>query len=144
MLVAFKKGINIIEGKSISTFHNDIFANHIISKLFKDRSGNGWILTDKTLFIYNGYSLVDIGQAFKIDFVFSAIAQDKNGNIWLGTKGNGMFILSKSDNDKYILIPYNKNEQLSRIQVQSILIDKENNLWIGSDDFGIITDPLAQ
>lgn len=138
MIVAFKTGINIIEGKAISAFHSDIFANHKISKLFRDKSGNVWILTDRTLFIYNGYSLVDLGHAFKIDFVFSAIAQDKNGNIWLGTKGNGIFILEKSVGDKYLLIPYNKNEQLSRIQVQSILIDKENNLWIGSDDFGII------
>ncbi|HEY1040319.1 MAG TPA: two-component regulator propeller domain-containing protein, partial [Bacteroidia bacterium] len=92
----------------------------------------------KTLFIYNGYSLVDLDHAFNIDIVFSAIAQDKNGDIWLGTKGHGLFILSKSVSDKYVLIPYNKSEQLNSIQVQSILIDKENNLWIGSDDFGII------
>ncbi len=124
MIVAFKSGINIIEGKAISTFHNDIFANHKISKLFRDKSGNVWILTDKTLFIYNGYSLVDLGHVFKVDFTFSAIAQDKSGNIWLGTKGNGIFILEKSSSDKYVLIPYNKNEQLSRIHIQSILIDR--------------------
>jgi ligand-binding sensor domain-containing protein/two-component sensor histidine kinase len=138
MLVAFDHGIDILEGKSISEFHSEIFANHKIYKLFRDKSGNIWILTDKSLFIYNGYSLVDLNSAFDIHFPFSSIAQDKNGNIWLGSYGNGLYILSKAHNDKYILTPYTKNEQLNQISAQSILIDKENNLWLGTNDFGIV------
>jgi len=138
MFVAFKKGISIVEGKIISDFHTDVFANVTVKKMFRDNSGNVWILTDKKIYIYNGYSLVDLSQAFKIDFEITSIAQDKTGNIWLGTKAKGLFILSKQKGDDYILFPYEKNDQVSQLEIQNLLFDKNNNLWIGTFEFGVV------
>ena len=66
-----------------------------------------------------------------------SIAEDENGNLWIGTFGNGISLLKEPDkeNPKFININ-NSNSNLTSNLIRHLLIDSSNNLWIAST-FGI-------
>ncbi|MES2654342.1 MAG: two-component regulator propeller domain-containing protein [Bacteroidota bacterium] len=55
--------------------------------------------------------------------------QDKNGNIWFGTTGEGVY---KYDGKEFT--QFTKKDGLSDNKVWSILEDKEGNIWFGTDN----------
>ncbi len=138
MLVATNNGINIIEGKTISALKNDEFSDKVIQSMYRDNHGNIWIITNKSLFLYNGYSLININQLFKFKFNVSAITQDKHGNIWLAAREKGLYILSKTTGDSYNLTPYTRNNELNKLQIQALLFDKYNHLWLCTNGSGVV------
>lgn len=77
----------------------------------------------------------------------STIAINHDGIIFLGTWDNGLYYQSKSNTTNYIFNKFN-NTQFSSIK--DLLVDRENNLWVASDQglglikktsFGVITQP---
>ena len=69
-------------------------------------------------------------QGLKTNTIYS-IAQDHNGNIWLGTTGG----ITRYDG--YSFAHYTHMQGLRKNNVRSILVDKSNNLWIGMAGGGI-------
>lgn len=138
MLVATQHGMNVIEDKNVSALNNDLFANVSIYSLYRDNQDNVWIITDKALFLYNGYNIINIQQLYKFNFTVTAITQDKNGNLWLGTNGQGLYILNKTVEEKYVLTPYNKNNELNKLNIHSLLFDKQNQLWMCTYGSGVV------
>jgi signal transduction histidine kinase/ligand-binding sensor domain-containing protein/CheY-like chemotaxis protein/AraC-like DNA-binding protein len=71
------------------------------------------------------------------------IMQDSRGNIWLGTKNNGLFKARPIDQKgtKYQLTHflYDKNDasSLSSNEVYTVLEDKKGNIWVGTYDAGL-------
>jgi signal transduction histidine kinase/ligand-binding sensor domain-containing protein/DNA-binding response OmpR family regulator len=64
-----------------------------------------------------------------------AIAEDKTGDIWLGSNGTGIAVFHR-DNKSFTL--YNKlNSQLSDDVVYSILHDRSGNTWVGTNGGGL-------
>ncbi|MEI8271832.1 MAG: two-component regulator propeller domain-containing protein, partial [Paludibacter sp.] len=73
-----------------------------------------------------------------------AITGDKSGNIWLGSKGDGLFLLSKIGNGHNIRYKinhytYNANDiySLSSNNVYSIFEDHLNRIWIATYGGGL-------
>ncbi len=58
-----------------------------------------------------------------------AILEDQNKNLWIGTRGRGIFIISKNKKEQ-IHITNTKSNALDHIQ--SIIQDKEKQIWIGT------------
>ncbi|MBC7888484.1 MAG: response regulator [Ferruginibacter sp.] len=71
------------------------------------------------------------------------ILQDRNGDIWLGTKGNGLFKAVPVDSNatKYTLTQYrsDKNDiySLSSNLIYSLLEDKRGRIWVGTFENGL-------
>mgnify|MGYP006285673587 CR=1 FL=1 len=62
-----------------------------------------------------------------------AFANDKNGNLWIATEGDGLYQLSKDKNGKSFVKSYNTdNSGLYHDINLSLLIDRSENLWIGT------------
>ncbi|MCX7985900.1 MAG: ATP-binding protein [Bacteroidales bacterium] len=104
--------------------------------IFEDSKGNVWVTTYKGK-IYigkNGGNFVS--QTFissSIDRAVRTIAEDKQGNIWFGTLGNGVFRYNGNRvNDFKTVTGY----ELSDNYINKIICDKSNNLWI-TTSFGI-------
>ncbi len=55
--------------------------------------------------------------------------QDKNGNIWFGTTGEGVYKF-----DGKLFTQYTTNDGLSNNNVWSVLEDKDGNIWFGTTD----------
>ncbi len=64
------------------------------------------------------------------------IVLDKNNNLWGATNGKGIFRLELSNQNKLKVTRYkNQNDNPNSLRnntVQSIKVDKENNIWIGT------------
>ncbi|WP_337966420.1 two-component regulator propeller domain-containing protein [uncultured Flavobacterium sp.] len=62
----------------------------------------------------------------------SSIIQDKNGFIWIGTNGTGLY---RYDGVNYFGYEYNKKRgSLNSNFIYATFIDSDNNLWVGTDD----------
>lgn len=62
-----------------------------------------------------------------------SICQDKSGNIWVGTYGNGLTLIT-DPNDKKVSFSRitQQNSNLSSNLVRNIIIDKKGNLWVAT------------
>ncbi|KJD34748.1 hypothetical protein PK35_03095 [Tamlana nanhaiensis] len=73
---------------------------------------------------------------------------DHQDNLWIGTKGKGLFIVKNITNetkDKFEIIHFNNNKSKALNDVYSIVQDKTNSYWIGSHGYGLahLTSPFS-
>jgi ligand-binding sensor domain-containing protein/serine phosphatase RsbU (regulator of sigma subunit) len=77
-----------------------------------------------------GFKFFDIAQGLSSSYI-SCMLQDKNGNIWFGTKGGGVCKYDGTD-----FMNYTEKQGLPNNFVVSIVEDKNGNLWFGTDGGG--------
>lgn len=127
-----------------------------------DKGGRLWLATkDKKLRIYDkegnltGY-LTQQGQIVPHERSFDAnvycIKQLADGSIWLGTKGDGLFILrEEGSGDRKYRVEHHKHDSsrpysISNNDIYSILQDSRKNIWIGCFAGGInlVRNPVGE
>jgi signal transduction histidine kinase/ligand-binding sensor domain-containing protein len=117
-----------------------------ITRLFIDKKNNLWICTER------GLDVIDLNQVdfsapkpkllFKhyfptkdknslSNYRVSYINEDRSGNMWIGTKGGG---LNKLDIKNQTFKRYTVEDGLPHNIVNGILFDKNDNLWISTDN----------
>jgi signal transduction histidine kinase/ligand-binding sensor domain-containing protein/DNA-binding response OmpR family regulator len=112
-----------------------------------DNDNRLWMGTKNgKLFIYqngkNVKGLFDNEPAEGLGMVY-AIMQDSHGNIWLGTKANGLYkaVPVNKERSRYHLqhfLPDNKNGgSMPCHEIYALLEDKQGRIWIGSFDKGV-------
>ncbi|HOZ13230.1 MAG TPA: two-component regulator propeller domain-containing protein [Tenuifilaceae bacterium] len=120
--------------------NNTINDNNILS-VYEDLDGKIWVGTsqgfsilDKERDTFRNYSLSVNGNPVLI----RTIVQDLKGKFWVGTQGNGIFRLSFDSNKKVIVetqissgVEQNAS-QINHSTVNSLIIDRSHNLWIGT------------
>jgi ligand-binding sensor domain-containing protein len=74
----------------------------------------------------------------KHEIVFSTMQKDKKGNIYIGTRGHGLFILPENTNQARRLEYTNGEINLNTTKVWSIFDDSQSNLWIGCQQKGLL------
>ncbi len=60
---------------------------------------------------------------------FSALEQSKNGTLWLGSFGNGLFYKGSDDE---IIRPFKSTELPHDLNIEDLHIDSKNRLWIAT------------
>jgi signal transduction histidine kinase/ligand-binding sensor domain-containing protein/AraC-like DNA-binding protein/AmiR/NasT family two-component response regulator len=137
-----------------NVFQQQLLIDHGVTKydnevrgIFYDKNNRLWLgAKNGKLYVYqNGKTvtgLFDNEPAAGLGLVYTII-QDSRGNIWLGTKANGLYkaMLLNKEGTKYHLqyfLPENKNNgSLPCNDVYALLEDKQGRIWIGSFDKGI-------
>lgn len=71
---------------------------------------------------------LDVDQGLNASNVLSVL-EDKDGNLWFGTKGNGV---SRYNGRNFIY--FTKNEGLCGNDVWDIIEDKQGNIWFGTNE----------
>lgn len=156
LILATNSGIKKIEFEHNTTTDNleiksalnfEKFDN-IYIEVVKKLKNIYWIGTEKGLFkttlVDNEILVVKVidhvGEVNESDFILSVndIFQDNNGDVWVGTKKNGLLKYSEKEN-QLINYKYNpkNNSGLSSNYINTIFQDNYGVLWIGTAQGGI-------
>ncbi len=116
---------------------NDISQNSILD-IHRDKFGFIWFATQDGLNKYDGLQFEIFKHSESTPGTIPAnhiqtIAEDKEGNIWLGTRVDGLSKYQRSDKKfrNYKHSPKNKNS-LSSNKINKVLIDHTGLIWIGT------------
>lgn len=133
-------GISIYKGDHFITFSGEKYLpeNHVWA-IAEDNLGRYWFGTNEGISIYDprseGKNMVKFYNEARntIGNNIRFIKPDKDGNIWIGTNGSGIF---KFDiKTSRFIFNTTINGHLSPLKIITALeIDKNNNLWIGNLD----------
>ena len=125
------------DGEKIGIQTSDIVPSHEISCMYETINGDLWVSTEnKGLFcltsrneLKNYYHTPGVPQKS-----IAAICEDNQGNIYIGSMGNGLSVYNKQT-DSFAYVPYNNNFHLP---VKSLLWN-DDEILIGTDGNGMKT-----
>ncbi|MCP5103499.1 MAG: response regulator [bacterium] len=104
-----------------------------VNTIIRTRDGYLWLGTQEGLVRFDGvdftvYNKRNVEQL--LNNWVRALCEDREGNLWIGTHGDGLTCLSIKDGT---FTNYNKKHGLSNGIVNSICEDREGSLWIGTN-----------
>lgn len=121
--------------------------NNNITRLYTDKTGTIWVATEGGISIFmptRDISKIEFstiqsasGSSLLSDNSITAIGEDAQGNMWIGTK-RGLFLLvpAASSNSVYTYYHFTaspgNSHAISNNIIESIHIDKNNTVWIGT------------
>jgi ligand-binding sensor domain-containing protein/signal transduction histidine kinase len=113
-----------------------------VTALFKDKKGRILVGATTGLYSYNQVSgcfeeyqvSLSTNERFSFENIcVRSILEDKNGNLILGTEGSGLFVVSLYAQNPVTVQNYRtENSEIGHDIVQSLHIDRSENLWIGT------------
>lgn len=94
LIVALKdKIIFVKEGKVVKTLTFTLEGG--ISDILLDKQGRLWLTGLGKIYLYDGRSIKNLSRQFQLnDILINDLFEDKNGNIWLATYGQGAYCIS--------------------------------------------------
>jgi len=102
--------IQIVENVFHQPFNENWLRKQSITQLFRDSKGNVWLGIDNGIFKTSEYSRQSKFEYFHVDGnKISAISEDPDGNIWVGTTTSGIYKLNKGSKD-FFRISLNKGK----------------------------------
>lgn len=145
--IASNKIIKQIKGPDISKSNNEA-----INAVYEDHHQNLWIIGSTNVMSLQGDILIAhpvlnmFGQIQKEAGNFSCIDEDKEGNVWLGTYGQGLYRRQKGDTLFKHFTAYETSGILPDLIIETILADDTGRIWIGTYGKGlfIIDQKLRQ
>ncbi len=128
---------------SFTKFHHKAsekgsISDNEITVIFEDRNKTLWIGTQTGLNKYdraaNSFELINIGSRGYI----TAIAEDRLGNLFIGTREDGLFRLEQLDITAAVVPQHLTFRGISSSEVTALLVDPAGNLWIGFGNEGLV------
>ena len=129
------KGLFKIKGETITKAKNHgQLPSNVIKSLFLDKDQNLWVGTDKGLYNYNGNKFTQIKSSSDSenqieDQKVYSIGLTEDRKYFIGTFGGGLFFY-----DPYSFRNLTNKNIFKGTTVRSISKEKNNNVWLGTDD----------
>lgn len=142
--VATSRGLYVVSADRKSTKHyfseiglSDRYGRGEVVSLLEDKEGLIWIGTEEGLATFDYKTEAFTIQTnkvpnYKFGTFITHILQDKDGNIWLTTKGQGIYRLDRKTFSFTHQIT--KNNGLAHNNTYAILQDDEGYFWISTDN----------
>ena len=152
----FNKGLNKVDyssGKVIKKYQaNSSFLNSsIINCLYEDQRANLWIGTRSGISVITSSGKKITIEDHLSDTDILSFQEDKKGNLWIGTRNGGLNILHKNSflenpNEPIIkkFLPKNDGSSVYNRSINTITLDKDNKVWIGTSTGINYVDPEGE
>ena len=136
-----------LQTKEFSVFpflnkRGDSIRNVNVTALYKDKKGLIWVGTTSGLFNYHSTlkhfeeSEFNTGPTEPFSFkntCIRSIIEDRTGDLIIGTEGKGLFVVSRHHQNPVTIQNYTtQNSEIGHDIVHSLIIDRTENLWIGT------------
>lgn len=119
-----------------------------ISKLLIDRNGRMWAGTTQGVFIIDLHSFARSRQNFDYTYLaykldrpitqrlekINCILEDREGHIWLGGNGTGLYLLTGDSGGNFTFINYTSEHGLASNTIIGMAEDKDRNLWMMTNE----------
>ena len=129
------------KGKDIKVFHSPCG----IPVAMGEVDDFVYIVCQKGLLIYKNNRLeqadIDLSLAGGREALFCSSYKDHNKNIYLGTRGRGIFVLNYGKKNLERVTFSSDKIDLNYARVSNIFMDKHHNLWIGCQQRGVVLLP---
>lgn len=114
-----------------------------INALFKDSHKQIWVVGGRVGYVQNNEIIYNTEIESKVPrpvMQFSSITEDKEGNLWLGSLGKGLFV--KKKDEPFCNVTALNFSLPPDLVIEDILADDEGRIWIGTYGKGLfIIDP---
>lgn len=146
------RGVHFYD-KQIGVFTKIQFAGNdsdpeAIHALLIDKKQRLWIGTVKGVFVVDLLSFAHSRKKFNYTYLkykldkpespqlekINCILEDRNGTIWLGGNGSGLYQLTESPQDHFAFKNYTIRDGLSNNTIIGMEDDKQGNLWLVTND----------
>jgi ligand-binding sensor domain-containing protein/serine phosphatase RsbU (regulator of sigma subunit) len=116
-------------------------SNDIVNAVQQDKTGCIWVGTDDGV---TKIQQIQHGSVLRYNFSIlkdlpgtsiNTILPDNYGNIWMGTRNQGVFCMLKGSSEN--IKAYNMNDGLAGNSIKVLFEDKKNNLFIGTYGGGV-------
>lgn len=87
---------------------------------------------------------IDLSALGDDDVIISSAYQDREGNLYLGTRGDGLFIIKRDSRKAEKVECTVQGIDLSSAQIGCIYEDRQGNLWLGCQHKGLVMIPKIQ
>ena len=108
---------------------NDGLASNIVTSVTQDNQGIIWVGSDQGLTRFDGNSW-EIYTGSTRNIHITCAARDKQGNLWFGTYGQGVFKYTGKEWRNFT--PGNTGNGLPGTAIKDISIDNQDNLWFAT------------
>jgi len=131
------------------TVHEKLPSQRVLC-VWQDRRGMMWLGTEEGLCKYDGYRfkeyVADIHNPNSIsNNAVRAICEDAYGHLWIGTDGGGLNYFVPEE-ERFCQIPLTDKTvgENDELKVYSLLLDNQNDLWVGSYGAGLFRIHLPE
>jgi len=106
-----------------------------VRAIVEDKRGNIYFAAEEGIFIHNLTAgtfkkLITINPTLG-DYAPRTLVKDSNGNIWVGTYGQGLYIF---DPNGKLLRRITKGQGINSNTINHLIIDHSNNIWIATNE----------
>ncbi|GAB2776826.1 hypothetical protein GCM10010465_24370 [Actinomadura fibrosa] len=110
-------------------------AGNQIRSIFGDQQGQIWVITS------NGVTAIGGGGKETRNYLRgingNTLTQDREGRLWLGTFGEGLFVREKQNGNFHLYQGPGKDKIPETTVIEAIQADKDGKLWIGTYGNGL-------
>ena len=101
-----------------------------IHSIFVDKDLNIWLATNKgAVCLGNDLSHPDFNAVFFKETAVTSLMEDREGNLWVSTLGNGVFFVPSRN-----IYTYTTEDGITDNKVNCITGNKKGEIWIGTDN----------
>jgi ligand-binding sensor domain-containing protein/signal transduction histidine kinase len=125
--IGTKSGLFVIRNKKVFPRPELNQLNSLsINSISKINDGALWIGTNQGIYTYKNHILSKFETFPSVNT--KVIKQDRKGIIWVGSTGNGIYLIR----DNKIIKRYSFSRGFPTSDINQIVVDEKNNVWVGS------------